>query len=182
MIIAQLVGVEPVISFMERGGSRLHDVLRTEVGKLAIMLMGYVKSNKLSGEVLKNQTGTLRRSINAKVVESGASLISGRVGTNVVYAAAHEFGVDQFKMVTVRAYLRKCKSRNAYTMKKGKFYSLQGAAGKVKLAAQGVAFVHSFTRNQHTKLPECSFLRSALNELGPDIRADLQAAIMGALK
>ena len=181
MVIGQILGVEPVIAFMDKAGSNVHQVLRTEVRQLAVMLMGYVKTNKLTGEVLHVKTGRLRRSITAKVTEGG-TLISGVVGTNVEYAAAHEFGVNQFKIVTVRAYLRRCKSRDRYKMKKGKYFSLQGAAAKVTLAAEGMAYVHSFSRNQHTKLPERSFLRSALEELGPGIREDLAAAVMGAMK
>ena len=181
VMIAQLLGVEKVVTFMEQAGSNLHPVMRAEVKNLAVMLMGYVKSNKLSGDVLHVQTGRLRRSITSRVEEQG-SLISGVVGTNVVYAAAHEFGVDETKDVTVHAYLRRCKSRNRYAMTKGRYFSPEGALKKLKLAAQGIAYVHEFTRKQHIKLPERSFLRSALDELGPGIQADLTAAMWGALK
>jgi len=182
MVIAQLLGVERVVSFMEQAGSNVHEVVKTEVRNLAVMLMGYVKTSKLSGDPLHVQTGRLRRSITSRVVEEGAGLVSGVVGTNVVYAAAHEFGVDMIKQCTVHAFVRKCKSRNVYTMKKGKYFSLQGAVSMVKLSAEGIAHVGEFQRMQHIKLPERSFLRSALNELGPEIRADLAAAIMGCLK
>ena len=52
MVIGQLLGVEPVMAFMEKAGSNVHQVLRTEVRSLAVMLMGYVKTQKLTGEVL----------------------------------------------------------------------------------------------------------------------------------
>ena len=55
------------------------------------MLSSYVKREKLSGQVLKNRTGTLRRSINAKITV-GTDSVTGQVGTNLVYAKAHEFG------------------------------------------------------------------------------------------
>ena len=181
MVIGQLLGVERVVLHFSQKESEVARVLRTEVRDLAIMLMGYVKADKLSGEVLHVQSGRLRRSITSRV-EGAGPLVAGVVGTNVVYAAAHEFGIDQIKDCTVHAYLRKCKSRNVYAMKKGRYFSLSGAAAKVKLVAEGVAFVHEYTRHQHIKLPERSFLRSSLRELGPDIRADLLAAIEGALR
>ena len=180
MVIGELLGVEQVVSFHDRAGTNVTAVLKAEVRDMAVMLMDYVKTSKLSGQVLHNQSGRLRRSVTAKV-EGDYGLITGIVGTNVEYAAAHEFGVDKHKIVTVHAYLRKCKNRNTYTMKAGKYFSPQGAAKLLKLSSQGVAFVHEFQRNQHTKLPERSFLRSALEELGPDIHADLRETVLKAL-
>ena len=180
MVIGQLLGVEKFVATMGSRQGEVVKVLKTEVRNLTVMLMGYVKASKLSGEVLHVQSGRLRRSITGRV-EAGGTLVSGIVGTNVEYAAAHEFGIDKHMPVTVHAYLRKCKSRNTYIMKKGKYFSPQGAAKLMKLSSQGVAFVHEFQRNQHIHLPERSFLRSALADLGPDIRADLQEAIFKAL-
>lgn len=168
MVIAQLLGVEKVLSVMEQAGSNVHQVLRSEVRSLAIMLSGYVKTDKLSGEVLHVRTGRLRRSITFRVDEQG-SLISGVVGTNVEYAAAHEFGMDEHKSVTVREYQRTQHSK-----------AISDWRRKHKMAV-GMVTVHSFTRNQHIHLPERSFLRSALAELGPDIRADLESAIRRAI-
>lgn len=58
--------------------------------EMALVAM-YVKERKLSGEVLKNRTGTLRRSIHHRVDE-GRSEIVGTVGTRVRYARPHEEG------------------------------------------------------------------------------------------
>lgn len=68
---------------------------RAELGKstlkLALQLVAYVKQHKLSGQVLKNRTGTLRRSITHQVQELPQE-VKGIVGTNVAYARPHEFG------------------------------------------------------------------------------------------
>lgn len=182
MITAELVGADRVIAFLERMPEKVQQVLKEDVSRLALALLTKVKEDKLSGQVLKNQTGTLRRSINQKVTVIPNRSVKGSVGTNVIYAKAHEFGVDQFKIITVRAYLRKCKSRSTFTMKTGRFFSLEGATSKLKVASDGIAFVKSFQRNQHTKLPERSFLRSALREMGSEITADLTAAVQRAIR
>ena len=185
MVIGEILGVEKVVAFVGSRGPEVSKVLRLQVRNLAVMLSSYVKTNKLTGEVLKVQTGRLRRSITSKVLEQG-SLVSGLVGTNVEYARAHEFGVDKFKVVTVRDYIRKCASRNSYGIKRGG--AIKDGSGKTTghalkhyLSAEGIAHVHSFQRNQHTKLPERSFLRTALAELAPGIREDLANAIRKAL-
>lgn len=69
----------------------------------AIGLMAYVKQNKLSGQVLRVRTGTLRRSITSRTEVVGNE-IRGYVGTNLKYARVHEYG---FKGgVPVRAHQR----------------------------------------------------------------------------
>ena len=187
MVIGQILGVEKMIAVLGDKQDKVVKVLKTEVRQLAVMLMGYIKQSKLTGEVLHVRTGRLRRSITSKVVNDGP-LVVGVVGTNVVYAKAHEFGVDKHMMVTVHEYLRRCKSRNTYAIKNGR-RAVRDEGGKVighmlkrVLSSEGVAHVGEFQRNQHIHLPERSFLRSALADLGPDIRADLAEAIQRAIR
>ncbi len=115
---------------------------------------------KVSGDVLKNRTGTLRRAINQRV-ETGGSRVVGTVGIKLTYAAAHEFG---FKgTVNVKSHLR----------------MMRVAWGRP------VANPHKITVNAHpTKmnLRERSFLRSSLKDLRSDIIADLQASVTKAVK
>lgn len=77
-------------------------------------------------------TGTLRRSITAARPEANAEGgWTGRVGTNVVYAAMEEFG---FKGVQqVRSFVRSVKSRNV--------------SERRKKIASGVAYVRAHSRN-----------------------------------
>jgi hypothetical protein len=83
------------------------------------------------------------------------------------------------KQVTVREYLRRTKASFRAAGKIG----WRGNYRKqlARESSMGAALVRSFTRNQHIKLPERSFLRAALAELGPEIRADLEAAVRRAL-
>lgn len=86
--------------------ARLLADLKREITRVAVDLTAHVKDQKLSGQVLKVQTGRLRRSINYRVTDSGTG-IEARVGTNVEYARIHEFG---FKgTVNVKEHLRKGK-------------------------------------------------------------------------
>jgi phage gpG-like protein len=177
-IIAEVAGGEQVVFSLGEKRGKVVDALKTEVRSLAMMLASYVKTNKLSGDPLHVRTGRLRRSITTKT-EVSDTLISGLVGTNVEYGRAHEFGVDMHKTVTVREYLRK----TVASAKAAKGIGWRGGAAESVAHSQalGAALVHSFTRNQHINLPERSFLRSALAELGPAITEDLNNAVRRAL-
>lgn len=84
-------------------GDRLADDMTKAVDRLTIEVQAHVKDRKLSGQVLHVRSGTLRRSINrATIVKQGS--IEGQVGTNVKYAAIHEYGFHG--SVGVRSYVR----------------------------------------------------------------------------
>lgn len=182
----EIVGAGRVVMVLGEKKDQVVAALRIKVRELAIMLMGYVKMMKLSGDPLHVRSGRLRRSITYKVQEDGG-IVSGLVGTVVEYGRAHEFGVDKYMVVTVRDYLRKCHSRDTFAIRPGR--AVRDAAGKTSarmlkrvLSSGGLAVVHSFSRRQHIKLPERSFLRSSLRELGPGIREDLAMTIREALQ
>lgn len=88
-------------------GPRVRVELRTSVLKLAIGMVAFVKEKKLSGQVLRNRTGTLRRSITHKMQEQPES-IRATVGTNVSYARVHEFGWEG-KVLIDQAFGRQLK-------------------------------------------------------------------------
>lgn len=131
-------------------------------------LIERIKAGKLRGQVLNRISGTLLRSWAAKVPP--AALTDGWLGgggTNLNYAIAHEFGVDKTKSVQVKAYTRRQESRS--TFRRGAKTNLKtGDTSGVQ--AQGIAFVHSFTRQQHTVLKERRYARSSLEEIRDKIR------------
>lgn len=127
-----------------------------EVERLSIALQSYVKSDKLTGQVLHVRTGTLRRSINRRLEKTDTS-VTAIVGTNVRYARPHEFGFQG--QVDVRGHTRQARS---------------GAA-----TAQEIS-VRAHTRR--VSMPVRSFLRSALQDKEQEIRTDLRdAATRGLL-
>ncbi len=155
MIKAELIGREHLAPFIRTILPRVQERLNESITRLCIKLSRAVKENKLSGAVLRNRTGRLRRSINYRI-ETTPTSIYGIVGTGVEYAHAHEYGVD--KNVTVREHMRQIKK----------------AWGK-DLKSPKAVMVKSHSR--HMRLPARSFLRSALAEMEAEIQSQIRAAI-----
>jgi phage gpG-like protein len=166
MIKGVVVGADELVKKLSAIGPVTQDRMGMFVARMAIKLQSMVVKDRLSGQVLHVRTGTLRRSIYQKVEKSGTSVV-GIVGTNVKYAAAHEYGFDG--TVTVKAHMRRLKSK-ART-------ELVGRKGE---SPNGEAFVRTHTRK--LKLPERSFLRSALKELTPEIEAGFKNIVVSTAK
>jgi phage gpG-like protein len=67
----------------------------------AILLSGWVKRNRLTGprpNYLGVNTGRLRASITFSKAQRSGNVYSARIGTNVVYAPIHEFGLTVNKI------------------------------------------------------------------------------------
>lgn len=146
----KVTGVSQVTA--ELGSLTDHTLARVTktVTRLAIEMVAYVKGSKLSGQVLKNRTGTLRRSITHKVT-SDKSGVNATVGTNVAYAAIHEYGFSG--TVTVKAHTRNI------TQVYGR--AVEGVLAQV---------------NEHSRkvnMPERSYLRSSLAEKAASIRQQI---------
>ena len=149
------VRAEELLARLTAAPDKLRANLERVIQRLSIEGQTIVKQ-KLGGPVLHNRTGTLRRSIN-RVVTSNESGVVATIGTNVKYAAVHEYGFDG--VVTVSAYVRKA---------------------AVNAKTSGPISVKTHTR--HMKMPERSFLRSTIKDMAPKIRADIKAAALEALK
>lgn len=161
-----------VVAMLKGFRGRFKQRLIRALNQLTIEVQRSVKENKLSGQVLHVRTGTLRRSINRKVEEKG-STISGVVGTNVRYAAAHEYGF--VGVVTVKEHLR----REKLVTKKIKF---QPGKNLLRTTVKNSGFssiVRAHTRK--INLPERSFLRSTLKAFEGRIREGLTLAALEAL-
>ena len=155
MIHAVLIGRENLTPFLRGIPGSVEAELRKEVEAITIKLLRKVKAEKLSGQVLKNRTGTLRAGVNYKMQVTERS-IYGVVGTNKEYAAAHEYGFDG--VVNVRQHLR-----------------MQVVAFGKRMIAPKQVTVKAHTA--HMRLPERSFLRSALRDMQGEIKDRLGAAI-----
>lgn len=160
MISGELIGGDDVKRYVDALAPRLQGALDASIGRLTLRLLRAVKADKLSGQVLNVRTGRLRRSINARFEAKGTPASSGIVGTNLSYAAAHEFGFKS--TVSVRQSLRIVKQ----------------AFGRPITPVQ--ASVRAHTRK--VNLPERSFLRSALTEMQDEISAELKGAVTKVIK
>jgi phage gpG-like protein len=159
MINVTIVGKEEVIAKLTALTPRIREELVKSTRGLTLMLTAYVKDQKLSGQVLKNQSGTLRRSIHASDVLQSLTSISATVGTNVEYAAIHEYGGNTEPHII--------EPRNVAAL----HFMMNGKDVFCKRV-----------NHPGSKIPERSFLRSALADMKGDIQHEYKAAIVRAVK
>lgn len=156
MITFKLTGVAGVLAQL---GARRSAVMRALVERIDywdLRLQQRIQQ-KLSGEVLHQRTGKLKRSIEVIPAEldDAAGMISGRVvgaGGPAWYGKLHEFG-GTFQ---VKQHTRK-------------YVSKAGIQRLVTVSAHSVTF------------PARSFMRSSQDELRPDILAGLEATVYAVL-
>jgi len=160
MLIARVIGAEQVKANLGRVPAAAKARVHQTVAALTMTILRKVKAEKLSGQVLRNRTGTLRRSINQRVVESGFG-IAGSVGTNLRYAKRWELGYTGPE--SVKAHTR----------------TLKQAWGK-DLPAPISVQVRAFTRQLDIKARP--FLRPVLDEMRDEIRTRLEAAVRESLR
>jgi phage gpG-like protein len=151
MITGFVTGADKVIGRFKAIHPRVMEEVKKTTLKIGFDLTGYVKSRKLSGQVLKNRSDHLRASIHPTFTDTDTSS-TGIVGTNVEYAAAHEYGGPY----TVREHLR---------------MMTQAWGRPVKNPRQ-------ITVKAHTcNMPEASFLRSSLRDNLSSIQEQYRAAV-----
>lgn len=175
LITGRIDGDREIVEYLERNPEMLRAALKVGIGRAVLRLQREVKENKLDGQVLRRISSRLERSINTKVADS-ADGVEGTVGTNVEYARPHEFG---FKgVVTVREHLRKVKEGSRFNVRNAR----QGPREALREAVASSRKVMVRAHDRHVDMPERSFLRSALRDLAPALQAEVNAAVITALK
>jgi len=157
MIQGEVVGGTELVQRIGAFGPKIQGGLENAIRKLTLQLLANVKADKLSGQVLNVKTGRLRRSITQRVDGAGTASVTGSVGTNVGYGKVHEFGGPQ----TIKTHMRMMTQAWGRPVKNPRQISV---------------------REHIAKFPERSFLRSALADLEPKIKATLQGAVTEAIK
>ena len=155
----RIIGGDRVVANLAALKVEARAMLRRAVIASAIDVQG-VARRKLAGEVLRERTHHLHDSVHYALVRDDDAAISAVVGTDVAYAAIHEYGFDGVEQV--RAHLRRI------TMAFGRAISPREIA------------VGAFSRRMH--MPERSYLRSALAERAAATAARIQAAIETTVK
>jgi phage gpG-like protein len=144
-----VIGAETVVGrlsvlYPERALQRLRDAVRA----LGFLLERKVKLEKLSGQVLKRQSGRLVRSVNTKFVDTNTSS-TAIVGTSLKYARIWELtGSREFTIVPVN-----------------------------KRALYWPGAPHPVASVTHPAQAPRPFLKPALAEMRPTIRATLERAM-----
>ena len=138
---------------------RLRDALADKVNMLAVALQAKIQQ-KLSGEVLNQKSGALKRSIVIAIDDSSASMTASlAVSGDIKYAAIHEFGG-----VIPPHDILPDKARALAFAVGGK----EVFAARVNLPA--------------IAMPERSYMRSSLAEMADDIREELSEAAAEAME
>ncbi len=78
---------------MNKIATNVQSELEKTILKESIMFKDYVKSEKLSGQVLNHKTGALSESIVAGGIETNGSEVSANISTDNPYAPVHEYGL-----------------------------------------------------------------------------------------
>lgn len=160
MLRMEFIGGDVLAAVLRSYGGKVQTAIVQSVGRSALRLQREVMQNRLSGQVLNVRTGNLRRSIHHQVTSTGGAVI-GEVNTNVRYGKAHEYGFAG--TVNVKSSLRQVRQAFGRPLKSPRYVQVR---------------VHS----RNVRLPERSFLRSALRDMKPMIETDLQKSIEGALR
>ncbi len=158
MISADFRGDKPALDRLRALPDATNEGLARAVAKLGIDLQSRIRQDKLSGQVLKTHNGALKASIEM-ATERSATAVTATVSTDLDYAAAQEYGFSG--TVSVRSSLRRIKEA----------FGRPIAAKTISVGA------HS----RRMKLPERSFLRSALDDMTPDISAGVNDALREAI-
>jgi phage gpG-like protein len=158
MISADLLGSEPALERLRALPEAATKGLARAIARLGSDLQSNVQQNKLSGQVLNIRSGALKSSIDIAIDQSDTT-VTATVFSDLDYAAAQEYGFSG--TVNVRASLRLIKE----------------AFGR-SIAAKTIG-VGAYSRRMN--LPERSFLRSALDDMAPDISAGVQDALREAI-
>ncbi len=159
MIRAAIVGdPNKVPTYILNKFPQIQGACQISMARLVLKLTAKIKGDKLSGQVLKNQTGTLRRSISPSVSADSSTRIVGKVGTNIEYAAIHEYGGRTPPHVILP--------------KKGRALAFNW---------RGQDVVFAKVNHPGSQMPERSFMRTALEEMRPEILEEFNNAIAEVL-
>jgi Bacteriophage HK97-gp10, putative tail-component len=158
VITAYLVGDEQALERLRSLPEAVNSRLLRAITQLGIELQRDVQQDKLSGQVIRSRTGSLKSSIGFRIDQSGGA-ITASVFSDSRYASAQEYGF--VGTVSVRASLRR----------------IREAFGRP--IAEKTISVRAYDRR--LDLPERSFLGSALDDMTPAIRDEVKAALAEAV-
>jgi phage gpG-like protein len=159
MIRGTVIGDDRVNVNLEAMTGKIITAVEKRMQRVVKKIEASVKTDKLSGQVLHVRTGTLRRSIHSDVKSDGSQIV-GTVGTNLIYAAYHEYGFNGTE--NVKEHMRQIKQAAILHTKGARAGTVNKAATAKQHGPAQMAKVRAHTR--HVNYPAHSFLRTTLRE------------------
>lgn len=160
MVKGTIIGSEKITARFREIDQKALPKLTAKIQKVVIQLQAKVIKDKLSGQVLKVRSNNLRSSIHQEVSTNGNTIV-GKVGTNVEYAAFHEYGFNGTQ--NVKEHLRNIKIAFGKPLKKPKLVTVRAHGRKVDY-------------------PEKSFLRSAMEDMKDEIMVAMTEGMKEAIE
>ena len=151
------IETDQFVTAIEGKAERIFAAVRGEMPAEVGNLLAYIKDSKLSGQVLNQRSGNLKRSGFTEVTEAGQD-VTGYVGfgRTVPYAAIHNYGGEiNVPEVTGKLMVFQREGLTVFTMKH-----------------------RAFTVN----MPARNFLESSAEEREPVIREGFKEAVTEALR
>jgi hypothetical protein len=158
VITARLVGDDTTLAWLCANPDAIASGLARAITKLGIDLQRTIQEDELSGEILAVRSGSLKSSIDLQIDQS-VDAVTATVSSDSAYAHPNEYGFSG--MVDVRATLRR----------------ITEAFGRP--ISEKTVSIRAYRRRMD--LPERSFMRSALEDMDPAIRDEVEATLLEAL-
>ena len=158
MITARLIGDDLVLEWLRDAPDAVASGIAQAIAQLGIEVQRHIQDDELSGQMLAVRSGSLKSSIDLQIDQDSQG-ISATVYSDSKYADAHEYGFTG--TVDVKAGLRRI--TQAFR----------------RPISEKTINVRAYRRRM--ELPEHSFMRSALEDMDPQIRDEVEAALLEAL-
>lgn len=157
IVTITVVGDKELSAKFESMPASVHAALLQKVQTLALRLESWIKTKKLSGQVLNRGSGRLIRSIGSKVDQT-AQAVWGIVfqSADVPYGGIHEFGGKT--------------SAHIIMPKKASVLAFVSKTGSKAFATK--------VNHPGSTMPERSYMRSSLREMSAEISLGLKEAVV----
>ena len=148
--------------------------------------VAHIRRKKLQGQELNTRSGDLRRSIRARVTKRGHKFI-GSVGSNLDYAAIHEFGKvvtpTQSQWLTIPLDAAKTGSgvsRGGARSFSNTFFHMTKDKRLFIMQTQGKGFVPLFRLVKSVRIEETHYVSDSIKEMLPRIQKMIVRRIIEA--
>ena len=169
--ITKMIGVD--------AGKAIRQGMTFAMRRSTIRLADYIAEHKLSGQKLRVRTGNLRRSLQekrARKVQERGNEIIGIVGTNLKYAAIHEYGgtirPKRAKWLAIPlkgALTARGVARGGPRDFKDTFFAMSKNGNLIMFSKSMGSIIPLFALKKEVKIPKVSYMKSGLKEKSSDI-------------